>query len=204
MPVASAVRPADGAGIQNDFPVSLSLQENYNGTSRDLVRSVVNATNSVGTGITAAGILAQLDDTSPTTITENQFGNLRMAPNRSLMVMPYSSTGEFWQYAAAASGIAATTAAVTIKAAAAAGIRNYITGISVQTATLGNATELCIRDGAAGTVIWRTQLQTTALPLTHIPFPTPLRGTAATLLEVVTLSSATGGVYVCAQGFTAP
>lgn len=204
MPVASAVRPADGAAIQNDFPVSLSLQENYNGTTRDLVRSVINATNSTGTGITAAGILAQLDDTSPTTITENQFGNLRMAPNRALMVAPYSSTAEYWQYAAAASGIVNTTTAVTIKAAAGASVRNYITGLSIQTATLGAATELAIRDGAGGTVIWRTQLQTTALPLTNIEFPTPLRGTANTLLEVVTLTAVTGGVYVNVQGFIAP
>ncbi len=108
-----------------------------------------------------------------------------------------------WSYAAATSGIAATTTAVTIKAAAGAGLCNYIKSLSIQTATLGNATELAIRDGAGGTVLWRTQLQTTAMPLTHISFDVPIKGTANTLLEVVTLSSATGGVYVNAQGFVA-
>lgn len=107
-----------------------------------------------------------------------------------------------WRYAAAASGIAATTTAVTIKTAV-AGQSNYITGISIQSATLGNATELAIRDGAGGTVLWRTQLQTTAMPVVNITFPTPLKGTVNTLLEVVTLSSATGGVYFNAQGFSA-
>ena len=109
-----------------------------------------------------------------------------------------------WSYAAATSGIAASTTAVTIKAAAGAGLRNYISSLQIQTATLGNATELAIRDGAAGTVLWRTQLQTTALPVVTINFPSPLKGTANTLLEVVTLTSATGGVYVNAQGFVAP
>jgi hypothetical protein len=108
-----------------------------------------------------------------------------------------------WTYAAAASGIAASTTPVTIKAAAASDMRNYITSIQIQTATLGNATELCVRDGSGGTVLWRTQLQTTALPLTTIVFQNALRGSPGTLLEVVTLSSATGGVYFNAQGYVA-
>jgi hypothetical protein len=58
----------------------------FNGTSWDRIRSVITGTDSVGTGIQASGILAQLDDTSPNTVTENQFGNVRMTPNRSLMV----------------------------------------------------------------------------------------------------------------------
>lgn len=56
----------------------------YNGSNYDRRRGVTNATNSTGTGIAAAGILAQFDDTSPTAITENQFGNLRMSSNRNL------------------------------------------------------------------------------------------------------------------------
>lgn len=118
---------------------------------------------------------------------------------------PVAPLAQEWSYAAAASGIAASTTAVTIKAApAVASMRNYITDIQIQTATLGNATELCIRDGAGGTVLWRTQLQTTAMPVIGINFQTPLRGSPGNLLEVVTLTSATGGVYFNAQGFVAP
>lgn len=47
-------------------------------------REVENAVNTTGTGIASAGILAQFDDTTPTTITENQFGNVRMSSNRNL------------------------------------------------------------------------------------------------------------------------
>jgi hypothetical protein len=114
----------------------------------------------------------------------------------------WALTGARWNYAAAASGIVNTTTAVTIKAAAGASVRNYITSCQLQTATLGGATEFAIRDGAAGTVLFRTQLQTAALPLLNIEFPSPLKGTANTLVEVVTLTAVTGGVYVNCQGFT--
>ncbi len=113
----------------------------------------------------------------------------------------YYTPGNPWSYAAAASGIVNTTTAVTVKAAV-AGQRNYVTSIQVSHATLGGATELCIRDGAGGTVLWRTDLKTTALPVVTLDFNVPLKGTAGNLLEVVTLTGVTGGVYVNLQGFT--
>jgi hypothetical protein len=70
---------------------------------------------------------------------------------------------------------------------------------------LGAATELAIRDGAAGTVLWREKIGTPGVPQgVSINFQTPLRGTANTLLEVVTLTaSGTGAVYFNAQGYAA-
>lgn len=199
-----SARPGDGMTIENDFDQAISVQTTYNGTTADLQRSIINATNSIGTGIMAAGLVAQLDDTTPTTITENQFGNLRMSPNRALLVYPNASPADSWNYAAASGGISNTTTAVTIKTAAAAGIRNYLQSMQINSDTLGAATELAIRDGAAGTVLWRGKLQTTALAETTINFDPPLRGTAATLMEVVTLTaSVTGAVYINAQGFAA-
>ena len=108
----------------------------------------------------------------------------------------------FWNYAAASGGILNTTTAVTVKAAAGAPYRNYISSIEIEWETLGAATEFAIRDGAAGTVIYRTKLGTAAGRKT-INFPVPLRGTENTLLEVVTLTaSVTGAVYANLQGFT--
>lgn len=111
-----------------------------------------------------------------------------------------------WSYAAASGGISNTTAAVTIKAAAAAGVRNYITGLQLSSDALGAATEIAIRDGAGGAVLWRSKISTAGLPGGEaITFATPLKGSPATLLEVVTLTaSVTGAVYVNAQGFMAP
>ena len=69
---------------------------------------------------------------------------------------------------------------------------------------LTNATELAIRDGAGGTAIYRTKIPTDGLASMSITFPQPIRGTANTLLEVVTLTaSGAGAVYFNAQGFAA-
>ena len=118
---------------------------------------------------------------------------------------PYSIPEAEWSYAAAASGIVNTTTAVTIKTAAGAGVRNYITSIQVMSEVLTNATELAIRDGAGGTVIWRTKIPTGGLPSVQFDFTNPLKSTANQLLEVVTLTaSGAGAVYFNAQGYAAP
>lgn len=110
-----------------------------------------------------------------------------------------------WSYAAANLGIVNTTTAVTIRAAAGAGLRSYITSMQINTEALGTATELAVRDGAAGTVIWRCKIPTAGIPFMMVKFDCPLKSTANTLLEVVTLTaSVTGAVYVNAQGYTAP
>lgn len=68
---------------------------------------------------------------------------------------------------------------------------------------LTTATELAIRDGAGGTVLWRIKIPTGGLPTADFQFVSPLRGTAATLLEVVTLTaSGAGAVYVNVQGYS--
>ena len=111
-----------------------------------------------------------------------------------------------WVYAAASGGIANTTTAVTLVAAQAAGIRNYLTNLQLSSDALGAATEIAIRDGAGGTVLWRGKIGTAGIAgVSTIQFSDPLKSTAATLLEVVTLSaSVTGSVYVNAQGYIAP
>lgn len=126
--------------------------------------------------------------------------------NAKLDSKPFKNDGNDWFYVPAVAGIVNTTTAVTIKAAAGANRINYITGIQVSTnAALATATVLAIRDGAGGTVLWRLSIPTTVNPAGwNFVFPTPLRGSANTLLEVVTLTlSATGAVFFCAQGYTA-
>lgn len=147
---------------------------------------------------------ARVKTANDSTLVAGDASNLAATTDQALITYPNAAPELSWQYAAAASGIANTTTAVTIKAAAAAGIRNYITGCQVSHATLGGVTELVIRDGAAGTVIWRATLGTTAVENTNFVFSQPIRGTAATLLEVATLTAVTGGVYTNCQGFTAP
>lgn len=124
--------------------------------------------------------------------------------NGTVVQRALSST--FWQYAADAAGIVNTVVAVTIKAAAGAGVRNFLTSIQVSHDTLGAVTRLAVRDGAGGTVLWRGRLQTAATDASggsgFIKFDPPLRGSANTLLEVLTEVAVTGAVFVSAQGYT--
>lgn len=56
----------------------------FNGTTFDTIIGSANALNSTGTGLAPAQVVGQFDDVAPTSITENQFGNLRMSANRNL------------------------------------------------------------------------------------------------------------------------
>lgn len=53
-------------------------------------------------------------------------------------------------------------------------------------------------------MLWRHKLQAAANENMTFNFDVPLRGSPGNLLEVVTLTAVTGGVYVNCQGFAAP
>lgn len=115
---------------------------------------------------------------------------------------PYAMTSSRFTYAAATGGIVNTTTAVTFIAAAGASVRNYVTAVQIDWDALGVATEVAIRDGAAGTVLWRMKIPAGVAGMREVQFPVALKGTANTLMEVVTLTaSVTGGVFFNAGGF---
>ena len=78
------VSDTDAIGVAGNNCRVAAMQYNFNGTSYDRVRGAANGLNSAGTGLNAAQIVGQYDDTSPTAITENNFGNIRMSANRNL------------------------------------------------------------------------------------------------------------------------
>lgn len=121
------------------------------------------------------------------------------------IVRPFSIPQNEWSYAAASGGILNTTTAVTVKGNLAANL-NYLTWLDISSEALGTATEVAIRDGAGGTVLWRMKIGTAGIPNGRsIQFPSPLKSSSNTLLEVVTLTaSGTGAVYVNCGGYTAP
>ena len=104
-----------------------------------------------------------------------------------------------WSYAAASGGIT-NTVDVAVKAAAAAGIRNYVTGISLSNNS-ATATEFVIKDGAS-TVLWRCHLPANASNVS-IQFNPALRGTAATDINVACITTGTA-TYANLQGYIAP
>lgn len=60
----------------------------YNGSTGfyDRQRSVVNMTDTPGTGVVSAGIMAQFDDVATTTVTENQYAPVRISSRRAWLV----------------------------------------------------------------------------------------------------------------------
>lgn len=83
LPAAAAL--ADGASNPTT-PTVGAAGLTWNGTTWDRAKSAAAAQDSTGTGIQAVGIQAQLDDTSTSTVTENQFANLRMSSRRALLI----------------------------------------------------------------------------------------------------------------------
>lgn len=137
---------------------------------------------------------------NPTAVTTGRGIDLLATLIGALVNKPFSIPEADWQYAGAAGGITGTTD-VVLKAAAAAGIRNYVTSIDLRNAHATVATEVVIKDGA--TVIWRQLLPAAMATPVDITFPTPLRGTAATAVNFACLTTG-AQVYVNAQGYAAP
>lgn len=142
------------------------------------------------------------DDVTTDSVDEGDMGAARMTLNRRQITQPYESEANTWVYAAAAGGLVSTTG-VTAKAAAGAGIRNYVTGVQVTNSHQSTGTEILIRDGASGTVLHRGWAPPNGGYTTN--FVTPLRGTANTLVEIAeTVATATAGVLVNLQGYVSP
>jgi len=216
--VASGVSDA-GNPVKAGAKYNSTLPTFTDGQRGDLqmgARGSLNVSLMVAGGAGAVGTVATLVDAQSNAVTALYNAGFNLAFNGTtwdrmrgdsagLLTQQFALSGSRWSYAAAAGGITNTTTAVTIAAAAGAGLRNYLTGMQIFADTLGTATEIVIRDGAAGTVLWRGKINTGGSFVgAEIKFSCPLKGTANTLMEFATLTaSGTGSVYVNAQGYTA-
>lgn len=107
--------------------------------------------------------------------------------------------------AAGSGGVSNSTADQTLASAAAAGIRNYLTQFDLMCEALGTASEITIRDGSGGTVLWRTKVGTAGLPFMTVSFPNPKKTTAATaLIWKMETASGTGACFGNGSVFQAP
>lgn len=109
-----------------------------------------------------------------------------------LLMKPYGLPETDWQFAGLITTVAAT-------AARAAGVRNYVTAVQYQN-TSATASEIQIQDEA--TVIWRGQAAASMAQPAVVLLPTPLRGTAATALNVQLITTGTN-TFVNLQGYQA-
>lgn len=117
----------------------------------------------------------------------------------ALIQKPYAIPEADWQYAPTAATTVNTD--VVVKAAAGAGIRNYITGFQVMNTHATVATEFVIKDGA--TVIFRSWLPANMQGDHDYRFATPLKGTANAAINFQAITTG-ANIYVNAQGYVAP
>ncbi len=116
--------------------------------------------------------------------------------------LPYATPALTWSYAAAAGGLV-TTGGVTAKTAGTGAQRNYITSVQAINSHATISTEVVIRDGASGTTLWRGWAQAAGGGCAA-RFDPPLRGTAATLVEIAEITAtASTGVLMNVQGYLA-
>jgi S-adenosylmethionine/arginine decarboxylase-like enzyme len=131
-----------------------------------------------------------------TTLVANDMAKLTMTTGAALVQKPYSVPDADWQY----SGTLTTTSAAAAKAAGAASIRNYVTAFQYQNIS-ATATTVIILDGATAIHTLYAPANMTAPAV--MDFPTPLRGTAATALNV-NCGTTAANVLVNLQGYQAP
>jgi len=195
---ADGVSNSNGAGIQDDATVGTFGRSliiwNYifNGTTWDRLRGDI-------TGLWVGNEARTTNKTAA-----SNAGTVRPIATTvgAAVNKPYQVPELDWSFASAAGGIINTSDNVLI-AAAGAGIRNYLTGITIQNASATISTEVVIKDGA--TIIWRGFVGTSALlnSAVGVSFPSPLKTTANTALNVACITTA-AAVYVNAQGYQAP
>lgn len=134
-----------------------------------------------------------------TTVATGDTADLVTTLQGVLVTRPFQIPELEWSYAAASGGIINTTD-VALAAAAGAGLRRYLTSITLSNNS-ATATEVVIKDGAT-TVIARYMLPANA-PTVMIRLADPIKTTANAALNVACISSG-AAVYVNAQGYTAP
>ena len=130
-----------------------------------------------------------------TTLAANDAMALTGTTGMQLLMKPYGLPETDWQFSSLITSATVTAA----RAAGAAGVRNYVTAVQFQN-TSATASEIQIQDGA--TVIWRGQAAASMVAPAVILLPTPLRGTAATALNVQLITTGSN-TFVNLQGYQA-
>lgn len=151
---------------------------------------------STGSPVRVAG---RVNTAVDTTLVAGDVSDLFMTSGGALVEKPYSMPETDWQYTSGLAGITTTTS-TQMKAAGAAGVRNYVTGFSFQNTSI-TASTIAVLDGAS--VIWSGNAPASMLAPTIVNFPTPLRGTAATAMNVQLTTTSTL-TMVNSTGYQAP
>lgn len=199
---ADVVTVAPGSSANPSVPNGADVAE---GSTTDTAYSDTTGAAAGSLVALAKGLFVSLAARLPTLGPKAGSGSVSVVPNADtqfpVITTPYSLSTSRWSYAAGAGGIVNTTNAVTLSSAQSSA-RNYITQLQLSWDALTNATEIVLRNGSGGGVLWRDKIVAGAAGSRQITFPVPITTSLTTLLEFATLTaSGAGGVYVNAQGF---
>lgn len=159
-------------------------------TAHDGVGSAVNPVKIGGTAV----------NVNPAVVsTTGDITNLIATMLGVQITKPYSIPEAEFSFSCSAAIV--NTTDVVIKAAGAAGIRNYITSFQIHNTHATVATEVVLKDGT--TVIWRGYAPANMPKPITITLNNPLKGTAAVALNFACITTG-ANVYVNAQGYQAP
>jgi hypothetical protein len=179
----------DGQGtsrIDKAIPVNMVTTATITGTVQGTVASgATAATNPVG-----IGGLAQTSN--PTAVTSGQAVRTLHTTAGAVINKPFSIPELDWSY----TGIITTTTQTAMKAAAGAGVKNYLTGIQLQN-TSATATTVIVQDGS--TTKWQVSLPASMTTPIVMMFLSPIQTTANAALNIT--CGAAANVYVNAQGY---
>ena len=183
------------------MPLTRNVQQ---ATASQLNATVVGSGNFtvVGPGAHSAAssgnpvrVAGRVNTAVDTTLVAGDTADLFVSSSGQLVQKPYASAELDWQY----TGVLTTTTAQAVRAAGAAGVRNYVTGLQYQN-TNATTTTVLVLDGA--TLVAQYNAPANMAVPAVIGFATPLRGTAATALNV-NCGTAAANLLVNVQGFQA-
>jgi len=153
---------------------------------------VAHSAGTSGNPVQIGGVVSTALETS---LVASDMSRALMTTAQQLVTKQYGTAENDWRY----TGVLTTTTAAALKAAGAASIRNNLTDFQYQN-TSAVATTVLIRDNVT-TIAQFHAPANMALPAC-IQFSTPIRGTAATALNVV-CGTTGANVLVNAAGFQA-
>ena len=155
-----------------------------------VIGAAAHSAASSGNPVRVAG---RVNTAADTTLVAGDACDLVMTSAGQQVQKPYASAELDWQY----TGVLTTTTAQAVRAAGAAGVRNYVTGLQYQN-TNATTTTVLVLDGA--NLIAQYNAPGNMAAPAVIGFTTPLRGTAATALNV-NCGTAAASLQMNVQGY---
>lgn len=205
--VTVTLRAMQAAGMVQTVPTGQTTQA-VSGTLTAVTTVTTLANGQTAHSAASTGsplrVAGRVNTAVDTTLVAGDASDLFVTTGGALVSKPYSMPETDWQSSSGLTPLATTTS-TAVRAAGAAGVRNYVTAIQLFNNSATVSTNVAILDGAA--VLWAGWLPATtaALPVVpvNITFPTPLRGTAATAVNIQ-LGTTASSVFWNAQGYQAP